>query len=125
MVTSGAKSIWRPVTRVVPKGSMLDPVLFIICINDLDVTAECTLCQFAEDTKLGGVADVPEGRAANQRDLCKLEKWAARNLMKFSKEKYQILHLGRNNPRHPYRQEPDQLEGSFAERALAVPVGTR
>ncbi|KAK4815937.1 hypothetical protein QYF61_010194 [Mycteria americana] len=43
--------------------------------------------KFADDTKLGGVADRPEDHAAIQRDLNRLEKWADRNLMKFNKGK--------------------------------------
>lgn len=50
--------------------------------------------------KLGGVADMPEGHAAIQRDLSRLEKWADSNLMKFNKEKFKVLHLGRSNAMH-------------------------
>lgn len=37
--------------------------------------------------KLGVVADKPEGRAAIQRDLGRLEKWANRSLIEFNKGK--------------------------------------
>ena len=62
------------------------------------------------------MADTPEGCAAIQRDLDRLEKWAGRSLVRFSKGKCQVLHLGRNNPMHQYMLEADRLESSFAEK---------
>jgi len=66
--------------------------------------------------------DTPEGCAAIQGDLERLESWAQRNLMKFNKGKCSVLHLGRNNPMHQYRLRADLLESSSVERDLDVPL---
>ncbi|KAK4831677.1 hypothetical protein QYF61_018674 [Mycteria americana] len=101
------------------------PVLFNIFINDLDGGAECTLRKFADDTKLEAVADTPDGWAAIQRDLDRLEKWASRTLLKLNKEKCKVLYVGRNNPRHQYMRRATHLGSSLAEKDLGVLVDTR
>uniref|UniRef100_A0A803TZL7 Reverse transcriptase domain-containing protein n=1 Tax=Anolis carolinensis TaxID=28377 RepID=A0A803TZL7_ANOCA len=107
------------------QGSVQGPVLFNIIINDLDEGLPGTIIKFADDTKLGGIANTPENRSRIQNDLDRLERWAETNKMKFNRDKCKILHFSRKNGMQRYRMGNAWLDSSTCEKDLGVLVDNK
>ena len=84
-VVISSMSKWRPVRSGVPHGLALEPALFNISIGDMTVGLSAPSASLPMTPS--GAVNTLEGRAAIQRDLDGLEKWACVNLIKFNKAK--------------------------------------
>ena len=65
-----------------PSGISTKPTVFNILIKDLEDGTDCALSKAVDGTSLGGGADALVGRAAIDRVLERLKKWAVRKSMK-------------------------------------------
>ncbi|CAM5120564.1 unnamed protein product [Natator depressus] len=123
VLLKGELSDWREVTSGVPQGSVLGPILFNLFITDLGTKSGSVLIKFADDTKLGGIANLEKDRDIIQEDLDDLVNWS--NRMKFNSEKCKCMHLGINNKNFSYKLGMHQLEVTEEEKDLGVLVDHR
>uniref|UniRef100_A0A803TH73 Reverse transcriptase domain-containing protein n=1 Tax=Anolis carolinensis TaxID=28377 RepID=A0A803TH73_ANOCA len=125
VLTNASSSSWKEVTSGVLQGSVLGPVLFNIFINDLDEGLEGTIIKFADDTRLGEIANTPEDRSRIRNDHDRLERWAETNKMKFNRDKCKILHFSRKKLMQRYRMGDAWLDSSTCEKDLGVLVDNK
>ena len=77
VVLNGQSSSWASMNAGVPQGSILGPLLFLICINDLSDIVQSNPKLFADDTSLFSTVKDPERTANNlNNDLKEINKWA-------------------------------------------------
>ncbi|CAM5171235.1 unnamed protein product [Eretmochelys imbricata] len=121
----GELSCWKEVTSGVPQGSVLGPILFNLFITDLGTKSGNVLIKFADDTKLGGIANAEKDRDIIQEDLDDHVNWSNSNRMKFNNEKCKVMHLGINNKNFCYKLGMHYVEVTEEEKDLRVLVDHR
>ena len=95
VVIKEAKSEWKEVMSLIPQGSVLGPILFVIFINDFPTKIDAPVYMFADDTKVyRSIKD--EGDIERlQRDFDELDSWSRKFLLRFHPEKCMLMILGR------------------------------
>ena len=95
------ESDWCSVTSLVPQGSVLGPLLFIIYINDLPECLSNPSLMYADDCKV--IAEVERnGSGSLQSDIDAVVKWSYTWAMELVKNKCKVMHIGTKNPRIRY-----------------------
>ena len=107
VVLNGETSNWKNIHAGVPQGSILEPLLFLIYINDLAENLSSNPKLFADDTSLFSVVcDLNTSVNEINDDLKKIEAWAHQWKMSFNPDPLKqaqkvIFSRKRNKPHHP------------------------
>ena len=100
VVVDGAASSWSAVESGVPQGTVLDPLLFLLYINDLPDCVESQVRLFADDCLLYRTIEGIPDQLALQSDLIKLQQWADLWGMQFNPGKCTILTISHGTPKY-------------------------
>ena len=77
----------------VPKGTVLGPLLFLICINDIESQVTSSIHLFADDSALCRPIYSESDSLTLQEDISKLQKWASTWQMTLNVNKYKLVHI--------------------------------
>ena len=108
------------VTSVVPQGSVLGLLLFIIYINGQDTNIVNKISEFKDDTKLCHRAIKPNDIIKPEEDINKLVEWANKWQMSFNINESSVMHIGYNNMEINYNMSNQQLPTTDQQRALGI-----
>ena len=92
IMVRGEYSEWVDVISGVPQGSVLGPILFLIYVNDIPETVNCSIKMFADDTKLFRTVKTIDDCNILQNDLNTLSQWTNDWLLSFNVDKCSHAH---------------------------------
>ena len=93
-----ARSSWAELSKGVPQGSILGPLLFNIFVNDLFILIEkCTLYNYADDNSMSHSSSTLLGVLSSLLNDCKIAiEWFGNNGMKANPAQFQFMVLSPN-----------------------------
>ena len=93
VILNGQFSSWKPILAGVPQGSILGPLFFLICINDLPNELKSNAKLFADDRSLFTLLkDKNESTSIPNNDILLISKWAYNWKMLFNPDPTKPAH---------------------------------
>ena len=117
-------SQWTQITSGVPQGSVIGPLLFLVYINDLPSLLQSHCKLFADDSKIYGKVNTPEGCQQLQNDLTRASDWAREWKMVFHPEKSHVIHYGTHNNKFQYTLGENNIAAVDEEKDLGITISS-
>ena len=118
VIVDGEISNWKSVLSGVPQRSVLDPVLFLIYVNDLEDDISSKVLKFADDIKYSERLLMNTDKQSLQDDLDKLVKWSEKWQMLFNFGKCKCIHIGHGNMNEEYKMGDAVLGRTSQKRTI-------
>ena len=125
VTVNGVSSKWSQVSSGVPQGSVLEPLLFLVFINDLPEAVNSNKEIFADDTKLYREVQCKPDAEELQNDLDKLLIWSQNWQLPFNGKKCKVMHIGNGNTSEDYYMNGEILTTIDKEKDLGVVIDTK
>ena len=111
-------------TSGVPKGSVLDPLLFLLYINDLPDNIQSQVRLFADGTAVYLTVSNMKYNLVLQSDFGSLRHWERTWDMEFNQGKCQVLHITRSKSpvKSRYFLHDQELESVDGAKCLGVTI---
>jgi len=97
----GQLSMEVKVTSGLPQGSILGPLLFLVCVNDIWRNIDSCIRLFAEDCAMYMQFTNKNDTEKLQKDLDTLGEWAVENWMKINPGKSKVIRITRARCKNP------------------------
>ena len=122
VTVNGAMSSWRPVSRGVPQGSILGPLLFCLFVNDMPGSVgSCTVGLYADDTMLYHCSkDLSDLEDSLQDNLDGIARWIDDNGLKMNMKKTQVMFLSRRGRKEEVKHARVMHHGVALEAEASV-----
>ena len=120
----GKLSNSKPLTKGVPQGSILGPLLFSIYVNDLPmVVNQCRVALYADDTTIYVSSKFPSNiQAKLNNDLTSLYRWFSANRLKVNAEKTELIMITPSRKHDIYKDIKVALSGNILQPKEEVKI---